>query len=89
MALQDLNKSIPRNELEQLDNVVSKQPQFEYKTEFQSHEPEVRPLAFMFFHILKFCIHKFGLMVVDVGNLVCILHSVRFLIMFLCYSLII
>ncbi|KAL8457867.1 hypothetical protein ACS0TY_034841 [Phlomoides rotata] len=36
----DLNKSTPRNELERLDSAVSKQPHFEYKTEFQSHEPE-------------------------------------------------
>ncbi|KAG8378845.1 hypothetical protein BUALT_Bualt07G0027100 [Buddleja alternifolia] len=29
-----------RNELERLDGVVSKHPQYHYKTEFQSHEPE-------------------------------------------------
>ncbi|KAK4394719.1 Serine/threonine protein phosphatase 2A regulatory subunit B alpha isoform [Sesamum angolense] len=29
-----------RNELERLDSVVSKHPRFQYKTEFQSHEPE-------------------------------------------------
>lgn len=29
-----------RKELEQLDFVVTQHPQFQYKTEFQSHEPE-------------------------------------------------
>ncbi|KAK4489031.1 hypothetical protein RD792_004823 [Penstemon davidsonii] len=29
-----------RKELERLDSVVSKHPKFQYKTEFQSHEPE-------------------------------------------------
>ncbi|XP_057804510.1 serine/threonine protein phosphatase 2A 55 kDa regulatory subunit B beta isoform-like isoform X1 [Salvia miltiorrhiza] len=32
--------STPRNELERLDRVISKHPKFQYKTEFQSHEPE-------------------------------------------------
>ncbi|KAG9139789.1 hypothetical protein Leryth_025186 [Lithospermum erythrorhizon] len=30
----------PRRDLEKLDNTVSRHPEFRYKTEFQSHEPE-------------------------------------------------
>ncbi|KAL0341502.1 UNVERIFIED_CONTAM: Serine/threonine protein phosphatase 2A regulatory subunit B beta isoform [Sesamum calycinum] len=36
----DLLEFTSRNELERLDSVVSKHPRFQYKTEFQSHEPE-------------------------------------------------
>ncbi|KAI3454470.1 hypothetical protein Pfo_011133 [Paulownia fortunei] len=36
----DLDEFTSRNKLEQLDSVVSKHPKFQYKTEFQSHEPE-------------------------------------------------
>ncbi|KAH6809458.1 Protein phosphatase 2A [Perilla frutescens var. frutescens] len=36
----DLLQFTPRNELERLDSVISKHPTFQYKTEFQSHEPE-------------------------------------------------
>ncbi|EYU22145.1 hypothetical protein ABFS82_09G018100 [Erythranthe guttata] len=36
----DAAKFTSRNELEQLDYAVSKHPEFEFKTEFQSHEPE-------------------------------------------------
>ncbi|PIN06903.1 Serine/threonine protein phosphatase 2A, regulatory subunit [Handroanthus impetiginosus] len=36
----DIIEFTPRKELEQLDSVVSKHPKFQYKTEFQSHEPE-------------------------------------------------
>lgn len=42
LELQDFVQSTPRNELEKLDRVISKNPKFQYKTEFQSHEPEVR-----------------------------------------------
>ncbi|KAK6148357.1 hypothetical protein DH2020_019269 [Rehmannia glutinosa] len=36
----DLLEFSSRHELEQLDSVVLKHPKFQYKTEFQSHEPE-------------------------------------------------
>ncbi|KAL3642337.1 hypothetical protein CASFOL_013152 [Castilleja foliolosa] len=36
----DPDEFISRHELEQLDSVVVKHPKFQYKTEFQSHEPE-------------------------------------------------
>ncbi|KAL1568228.1 hypothetical protein AAHA92_03622 [Salvia divinorum] len=38
----DLVRSTPRKELERLDRVIAKHPKFHYKTEFQSHEPEVK-----------------------------------------------
>ncbi|KAL0318489.1 UNVERIFIED_CONTAM: Serine/threonine protein phosphatase 2A regulatory subunit B alpha isoform [Sesamum angustifolium] len=42
VAWKDLLEFTSRNELERLDSVVSKHPRFQYKTEFQSHEPEVK-----------------------------------------------
>ncbi|KAL3628857.1 hypothetical protein CASFOL_027903 [Castilleja foliolosa] len=36
----DLDEFTSQHELEQLDSVVSRHPKFQYKTEFQSHEPE-------------------------------------------------
>ncbi|GFZ03902.1 protein phosphatase 2A, regulatory subunit PR55 [Actinidia rufa] len=37
----DLGEYYTQNELEQLDFLDAQHPQFQYKTEFQSHEPEV------------------------------------------------
>lgn len=54
-----------RIELERRDGVVSKHPKLQYKTEFQSHEPEVCPLACGLLFISAFeCVDMLLLLVV-------------------------
>lgn len=40
-AFQTQNSQLHRKEMEEMDFTSSKYPEYQYKTEFQSHEPEV------------------------------------------------